>query len=394
MVGHGMVGHGMVGRSGVRGHIAAGYEPVRDALTELAATDTTYCAQFCAYEGAEPVVDLTCGPWADDALLPVFSSSKGAIGVTIALLVQRGVVDLDAPVAEYWPEFAAAGKAEITVRQLLSHQGGLPGVDGGYRAAELLAHEPLSERLAAQRPFWRPGSAFAYHPITIGTLADELVRRTTGRTLNNVFRSDVAEPMGIDVHMGTAQEMDSRVVPVDLPTPEELTGSGMSDLPVVEPDSLRALTTPCDAPPLWTWANEEEYRRVGPPAAGGLATARGLARMYAVLGEGVAGSGRLLDEDVIAQMTQIQVDGPDLLSGLPLRYGIVFQRPVPPRLAYGSFQAFGHDGLGGAVGVYDPFHRLAFGYTVKRIPLPGGCDSRAIELMRHVRAVHTSIAGG
>ncbi|MBE1536368.1 serine hydrolase domain-containing protein [Actinomadura algeriensis] len=365
--------------------MAPGYEAVRDALAAMAGTDPTYCAQFAAFRGTEPVVDLVCGPWAGDALLPVFSCGKGAIGVTVALLVQRGSIDLDARVADYWPEFAAAGKRDVTVRQMLSHQAGLPTVDGGFTAGELLAHRDLARRLAAQRPFWRPGSAFAYHAVTLGTLADELVRRVAGRTLSQVFGEDIATPRGIDVHLGVPPELDSRVVPVDVPTDEELE-KGIAAIPVTEPDSLGAMVAPSDAGPVWTWVNGEEPRRIGPPALGGLATARGLASMYAALGHDVGGE-RIADADVVAQMSQLQVEGNDLLSGRPFRYAMPFQRPVAPWLAYGSSWAFGHDGLGGSVGVCDPFHDLAFGYTVKRIALPPCCDARALDLMRAVRNV-------
>ena len=129
-----------------------------------------------------------------DSLLPVYSSSKGATAAVVALLVQRGQLDLDATVSSYWPEFAQGGKGAVTVRQLLSHQAGLPGVDGGFTWEELLAHAPLAERLAAQRPFWQPGQAFLYHGLTIGTLADELVRRIDGRTVADALREDVTGP--------------------------------------------------------------------------------------------------------------------------------------------------------------------------------------------------------
>ena len=364
--------------------MVAGFEQVRADFEALAAGDPDYCAQFTAYLGSEPVVDLTCGPWAEDALLPVFSCSKGAIGAVIALLVQRRELDLDAPVASYWPEFGAAGKDSVTVRQMLSHQAGLPTVDGGYTGTELLAHDPLARRLAAQRPFWRPGAGFGYHALTIGVLADELVRQITGRTLAETFREDVAGPRDIDFHLGTPTELDDRVVAVDLPWVEGQPGV-VVEIPAAPLDSLRALLGPIDTAPLWTWANEEGPRRVGFPAAGGLATARGLARMYASFGHEL-GQPRLVDEDVVAQMSQVQVQGKDMLSGLPFRFGILFQRPEPPRFTYGSFLAFGHDGLGGCLGVSDPYYELSFGYTVKRIPMPGGVDSRSLELMKVVRS--------
>ncbi len=366
------------------GHVAPGYEPVRDAFGTMAAADPTYCAQFAAYRGATPVVDLVAGPWAEDALVPVFSCGKGAIGVTVALLVQQGRLDLDARVAEYWPEFAAAGKHDVTVRRLLSHQAGLVTVDGGFDADELLAHDPLAGRLAAQRPFWQPGAAFAYHAVTIGTLADELVRRITGRSLTTVFHDDIAAPRTIDVHLGVADTLDHRVVTVDLPTSAELE-AGLADVPPSVPDSLSEAAVPRGVPPIWHWANDEAPRRVGHAAFAGLATARGLARLYAALSHDL-GAPRIADDEVIAQMAQLQVAGDDLYSGLPFRYGVVFQRPVSPRLAYGSSWAFGHDGLGGSVGVCDPFHDLSYGYTTKRIVLPGGCDPRALRLMDATRS--------
>src|SRR5580658_9100047 len=158
-----------------------------------------------------------------DALLPVFSSSKGASAVVVSLLLERGQLDLDATVASYWPEFAQRGKAAVTVRQLLSHQAGLNGVDGGFTTEELLAHEPLAERLAAQRPLWHPGAGVEYHAVTLGTLADELVRRSDGRALADVLRQDVTTPRGIDIFMGTPESQDHRVVEALPPTSEELT---------------------------------------------------------------------------------------------------------------------------------------------------------------------------
>ena len=136
------------------------FQAVHDALGASADSDPTYSAQLCVQIAGETVVDLTCGVMQPDSLLPVYSSSKGATAVVVALLVERGQLDLDARVAQYWPEFAASGKDAITVRQLLSHQAGLPGVDGGFTWEEVLAHDPLAERLAAQRPFWQPGQAF------------------------------------------------------------------------------------------------------------------------------------------------------------------------------------------------------------------------------------------
>ena len=153
----------------------------RSRLRRFVEADPTYSAQLSVHVGATRVVDLSVGALDADSLLPVYSSGKGATAIVIALLLERGSLDLDVPVASYWPEFAAGDKAAIPVRQVLSHQAGLPGVDGGFSWDELYDHEALASRLAAHRPFWRPGAGFMYHALTVGTLADELVRRIDGR---------------------------------------------------------------------------------------------------------------------------------------------------------------------------------------------------------------------
>ena len=365
------------------------FEPVAQAYRAWLDADPDYSGQLAVYLRGELVLDLTVGDrLPPDGLLPVFSSSKGAIGVVMALLVERGLLDLDAPVARYWPEFAAGGKADVLVRQLLSHQAGLSGVDGGFSDDELLAHTPLADRLAAQRPLWRPGAGFGYHALTIGTLADELCRRTDGRTLAEVFRDDVAAPRGIDVHLGTPAELDPRVVTVDLPPQEQLLAF-MARLPQPDPHSLGGLAAPRSDRVLLTRVNDEDYRRVGPPAAGGLATARGLARLYASLHHDLDGQPRLLSDDTIAQVSQMQVGGLELGGGQAFRYAVVFQNPCPPRMLFGSAKAFGHDGAGGSLAYSDPVHDVAVGYLSKTIHVPVdlelGPDPR-MELLRVIRA--------
>lgn len=363
------------------------FEPVAQAYKGWLVADPDYSGQLAVYHRGEPVLDVTLGDrLAPDALLPVFSSSKGAVAVVMALLVDREVLDLDAPVASYWPDFAAKGKATIPVRQLLSHQAGLSSVDGGYTTEELLAHEPLAQRLAAQRPLWLPGSGFTYHALTIGTLADELVRRTTGRTLAEVFRDEVAAPRGIDVHLGTPAELDHRVATVDLPPADQI-AAYLARAPFAEPDSIGGMSTPRSDRMLLQAVNDEDFRRVGPPAAGGLATARGLAQMYASLVHDL-GASRLLSDDTIGQVSQTQVDGVEMGSGLPQRFAVVFQNPSPPRMLFGSARAFGHDGAGGSLGYLDPVYDVAVGYVSKTIHVPvdlaTGPDPR-MELTRLIR---------
>jgi CubicO group peptidase (beta-lactamase class C family) len=362
------------------------YEAVRELFQSFCDADPTYSTQLAVCVGGEMVVDLAQGMEVD-SLLPVYSSSKGASAIVIALLVQRGQLDLDATVATYWPEFAQAGKGAVTVRQLLSHQAGLPGVDGGFSWEELIDHTPLAERLAAQRPFWQPGRAFLYHGLTIGTLADELVRCIDGRSLSQVLREDVTGPRQIDVWMGTPESEDRRVVDAQPPTSQELTAF-LEEFPdaLSGGDPISALSLPAGGTlELLDRVNDVAMRRVGPPAAGVLASGRGFAALYASLRHDVGGLPRLLTDDTIGQMSQIQVSGPELGTGQPVRFGVMFQVPCPNRWPFGSARAFGHDGAGGSLAFCDPTFDVGFGYTVQRLPLPGGMDKRAVELARCVR---------
>ena len=253
------------------------FEPVVAAFEGFADADPTYCAQLAVHVGGERLLDLSRG-MGMDALLPVFSSSKGASAVVISLLLERGQLDLDATVASYWPEFAQKGKGAVTVRQLLSHQAGLNGVDGGFTTEELLAHAPLAERLAAQRPLWHPGAGVEYHAVTLGTLADELVRRIDGRTLADVLSQDVATPRGIDIWMGTPESQDHRVLEAMPPTSEEF-AAFLANPPagvdlVGGGGTLASLSLPAGGIfDLFTRVNSIPFRRVGPPAAGMTATA-------------------------------------------------------------------------------------------------------------------------
>lgn len=362
------------------------FEAVEKQLQEYAEADEGYSAQLAVYVGGELVIDLAVGAMEPGSLIPVYSSSKGATAVVVALMVERGRVDLDAAVARYWPEFAQRGKGAVTVRQLLSHQAGLPGVDGGFTWDELLDHDGLAARLAAQRPFWQPGSAFLYHGITIGNLADEVVRRVDGRPVGEILAAEVIGPRGLDVFIGTPASEDHRVVEALPPSAEDLMKVAAA-APAGGPDPITALSAPTGAAlgELFSRVNSEALRRAGHPAAGGLASARGLAGMYAGLRHEVNSQPRLLEDDTLAQMSQIQVSGTELGTNLPARFGVMFQAPCPPRWPFGGVGAFGHDGAGGSLAFHDPSVDVSFGYTVQRLPFPGGMDPRAVEMARLVR---------
>jgi CubicO group peptidase (beta-lactamase class C family) len=374
-----------VAGSKVEGSTAPGFEPVAEEFGRLLATERDARGQFCAYLRGQRVVDVWGG--ADvgpDDIQGVYSSTKGVSATCIALLVQRGALDLDAPVSRYWPEFAGGGKGDVTVRVALSHQAGIPGVEPQLTVEELIDHDTVAARLAAQVPHWRPGKAHGYHGLTIGTIMDELVRRVAGIPIAEFFRKEIGDPRGVDFYIRTPEDVDPRVrlVPPATPTAEQEEQAGAP----AQPDSLTGMAFNAAARPAGgeQLANIRSFRASGQAAAGGTGSARGLARLYAMCISEVDGFPRLLTDATIALVTQIQTVGEDLVLRTTTRYGIVFQK-ADDRLAYGSHQAFGHDGAGGSIGVADPWHGISYAWIPRRMTFPGGADSRGLGLARILR---------
>jgi len=368
----------------VQGSTEPGFEPVAAEFGRLLATERDARGQFCAYLRGQRVVDLWGGDdVAPDDLQGVYSSTKGVSAVCIALLVQRGALDLDAPVSRYWPEFAGGGKGDVTVRLALSHQAGLPGVEPQLTLEEVMDHDTVAARLAAQVPHWRPGTAHGYHALTIGTIMDELVRRVAGASIARFFRAEVGDPRGIDFYIGTPADVDHRVrmlAPMS-PTPEQQAEAGEP----APPDSLTGMAfnaaRGAAGEPL---PNIRAFRASGQAAAAGVGSARGLARLYAMGTGAVDGFPPLLTEATVAQFGQIQTAGEDLVLRAPTRFGVVFQKPGN-EVTYGSHQAFGHDGAGGSIAVADPWHGVAYSWIPRRMSFPGGGDSRGFGLAKVLR---------
>jgi CubicO group peptidase (beta-lactamase class C family) len=369
------------------GRTAPGFEPVAAEFGRLLAADADAAGQFCAYSGGQLVADL----WGGDGIAPddlqgVFSSTKGVAAICVALLVQAGSLDLDARVSRYWPEFAGGGKGEVTVRVALSHQAGLPGVEPQLTLDEVMDHDLVAARLAAQVPHWRPGAAHGYHGLTIGTIMDELVRRVTGTRVADFFRTRVGEPRGIDFYIRTPDDVDDRVRPLlrqHLPAPGP--GPVPAGPPPAGPDSLSGLAFNTDAPrPRDLMPNIRAFRASGQAAAAGTGSARGLARLYAMCTDVVDGFPRLLTDDTIARVTQIQADGQDLVLRFPTRFAIVFQKASDGN-PFGSHQAFGHDGAGGSMAAADPWHGIAYAWIPRRMSYPGGADARGLRLAEVLR---------
>jgi CubicO group peptidase (beta-lactamase class C family) len=349
-------------------------------------------AACSVWVGGREVVDLVGGevtpggdePYTRRTLQMVASATKGALAICALRLAERGELDLDAPVATYWPEFAAAGKAAVPVRWLLSHQVGLPYADPVIPMDEVYRWTPMVEALAAQRPVWEPGTAHGYHAMTYGWLVGEVLARITGLTPGEILRKEIAEPLGVDFFVGLPEAEMGRVAPM-VPAPPPRAGAPVDALTalMLDPNQLahKAFFMPNG---LFAVVNDRAAWAAQMPAANGIATARALSTMYvACLGE-VDGV-RLLSPATLAAATTPQAEGTDRVLGVESRFGLGMQLSYPLRPFAGE-GSFGHYGLGGSVGFAHPERGVAFGYVVNQM-LPGGMvDPRSSALIEAVFA--------
>jgi len=361
---------------------------VGDAFAENFARHGEVGAAVAVTVDGKPVVDLWAGyadaartrRWTRDTIVNVASATKGLTAICAHRLVDREVLDLEAPVATYWPEFAQAGKADIPVHLLLSHRAGLPAIDSPLPTEALYDWDRMTRALASQEPWWEPGTQHGYHVFTFGWLVGEVVRRITGKRLGRCWREDVAEPLGIDCHIGLAAEHDARVAEF-LPIPPgepDLEGELLKHAgPMVQ----KAFTNP---PRTVADMNTGAWRRAEIPAGNAHTNARALARVYGALACGGEVDGvRVLHPDTIDRARTEHANGPDaVLFGWPTRFGLGFALP-PKGIGIGSSSttAFGHPGAGGSIGFADPDAHLGFGYTMNQIQAAIPPDPRALRLI-------------
>jgi CubicO group peptidase (beta-lactamase class C family) len=350
----------------VHGTVAAGFEAVREEFAVAVSPDAG--AQLAVYLHGRPVVDLWSGDAiTGDTLTGVYSSTKGAATVAVALLVQDGVLELDEPVARHWPEFAAAGKGRITLRDVLTHRSGVIGVDGGFTADELADDVVIARRLAGQRPYWRPGSAYGYGAFVTFAMVAEVVRRVTGRSLQEHFEQRVRAPLGLDLYLGLPEALEHRyreVLPGSM-SPAEL-AAFQAELP--GPHSLTGIGYGLDStPPLdqVAFVNTRRVRALGQASAGGVGSARALAGLYAAAVFGLDGRPPLLDPDTVGEFSMPHSTGRDLVTGEAGQYALGFQAKGL-RYPFLSAKAFGHNGSAGSESFADPVAGIAFGYTRRR----------------------------
>jgi CubicO group peptidase (beta-lactamase class C family) len=359
---------------------------VRDTFAAAFDAGREVGASFAATVDGRTVVDLWGGhadaartrPWQRDTIVNVFSTTKAVTALCAHMLVDRGLIDLDAPVTRYWPEFAAAGKAAIPVRMLLSHTAGLAAIRERISLDTLYDWDRYAAAIAAQAPWWEPGTANGYHALTFGHLVGELIRRTSGKSVGQFLRDEVTGPLGADFHVGLPPSEDDRCGEMIGATAAENAAAGLG---TPAPDSLRAkvLGNPALRPEQ---ANTTAWRRAEIPAANGHGNARSVARVLSALACGGAVDGvRLLGEEAIARAIEPQAYARDLVLGFKIKWGLGFmltseQLPLSP-----NPRAFGHGGWGGSLGFVDLDAHLSWAYVMNKMAPGTAGDTRGFALM-------------
>jgi CubicO group peptidase (beta-lactamase class C family) len=378
----------------VHGDVAAEYEPLRKEFEAIAAEEPGYAAQLAVFAHGELVADLWAGDdMTADSLTGLYSITKGAAHLVVALLVQDGVLELDRTVASIWPEFTGGGKEMLTLRDLLAHRAGLIGVDGGFSLAELADDRRLAARLAGQHPFWRPAEGYGYHAFVVGALTGEVVRRVTGSTIQEIFERRIREPYGLHLYLGLPESQEARYLPVQ---PMLLTAEQEAELAAQRPDpaSLTAIAfnlNASPATPITDLANSRQVRLLGQASAGGVGNARGVATMYAaVIGE-LHGQPPLLTPATIAEFTaRHSGDQTDLVTGQRSHFLLGFENSSAQYPALRS-SAFGHGGATGSLSFADPDSGVSYAYVRRRFLL--GAGGGAPENERLIGAAMTAAAG-
>ncbi len=405
----------------INGWVAPGFESVRQAFQSNFDAGAEDGAAFAAYHRGEKVVDLWGGiadtttgkAWEEDTMVLVYSTTKGITAMCANRLAQEGRLEVEAPVASYWPEFAQAGKEDVTVTDLLAHRAGLAWVDGTMSFEEMAAWDPVIRALERQEPSWPPGTAHGYHATTYGWLVGEVIRRITGVSVGTYLRHEVAGPLDADFFIGLPASEEPRVARLvsfieglasgraglnttlddgnstpggpDLSQMTELAGTYLA------PDGplFKALEAPGGAlsdQKIW---DSPRLHAAEIPAANGICDARSLARLYgACVSDVKAGTGtgfRVLTPGQVDRAVQPRTSGPDsVLLGLDLQWGLGFilNRGLVLAAGLGGPRAFGHFGMGGSAGWADPDAELGMGYVMNRMEIGTTGDVRSFRLMQ------------
>ncbi|MEU9359618.1 serine hydrolase domain-containing protein [Streptomyces sp. NPDC048301] len=379
----------------IHGHCDDRFAAVRDAFeANFAERDELGAAVTVLLDGA-PVVDLWGGwadgartrPWERDTVVNVWSTTKGPTALCAHILADRGLLDMDAPVAVYWPEFAAEGKESVRVRDLLSHRSGVAGLRDPHTLAELYDWEVTTARLAATAPWWEPGTRSGYHAISYGFLVGEVVRRITGLLPGEFLRQEVTGPLGIDFSVGLPEKDAERVA--ELVQPKSVAREQAALFALMEPVAVASLLNPGTGIAA---ANTPGWRAAEIPAANGHGTARAVASLYGILaGRGTLDGRRILSPEAAERVREGQGPCRDLVLGAGFAHETELGLGLwlsGPNASYGpNPRAVGHDGAGGSCGLADPEAGVSIGYVMNRMGPHIADDPRKMALVDAVYGV-------
>ena len=380
----------------IEGECDPRFSRVREAFAENFEAGRELGAAVAVTINGRKVVDLWGGhtdkarerPWKTDTLVNVYSTTKGWTSICAHRLVDEGKLDLDAPVAHYWPEFAQRGKERIAVRSLLDHRAGLPAIRQTLPPEALFDWGTMTTALAAEEPWWEPDTQHGYHAVTFGWLVGEVLRRAAGVTVGTYFRDAIARPLGLDAHIGLAEVDDARCADLRPAPRSEAAGPSLLERIMAAPDSMtaKAFTNPISMVLPGT-VGSRAWRGAELPSVNGHATARALARLYGALACGGAQDGvRVLSPESIARCHTERSRGVDAVLGVPTRFGLGFMLSQEGEAFGPGARAFGHTGAGGSVAFADPDGHVGFGYVMNRMGTTILIDPRAARLIDAVYA--------
>ena len=361
----------------LHGDCDARFEAVREAFAANWTDHDEAGASLCVIAGGETVVDLWGGhadaersrAWERDTIANVYSTTKGVAALAAAMLVDRGLLDVERPVVDYWPQFGQGGKSEILVRHLLTHEAGLAGVDEELPDGAVLDWDRMIAALERQAPMWTPGEGMGYHAITYGWLVGEVIRRVDGRTCGAFVRDEIAAPLGVDFFIGLPESEDAR-------TADLLQAPGAPELGIAPPENLAAKALSLAGPRLAGSVNSRGWRAAELPAANGHGNARALATIYSQLSRG--GGDLLSSEAVEACGATEHAAREDMVLGFLVRRSLGFiLSTAGGRYEWGpNPRTFGHSGAGGSLAFADPDAQIGFGYVMNQMSAGLGADPR------------------
>jgi CubicO group peptidase (beta-lactamase class C family) len=380
----------------IEGECESRFDRVKQAFIENFERRGEVGAAVTVTIGGRPSVDLWAGhadaartrPWRRDTIVNVWSTTKGLCALCAHRLADQGKLDFDAPVAKYWPEFAAGGKGTMPVSYLLNHKAGLAAIRTPLKHEELFSWEKVTTELARQEPWWTPGTKHGYHAITFGWLVGEVVHRISGKSLGTYFRDEIAKPLGADAHIGTGPEHDARIAEMVFAPPP---GPGEPNLfaeMMKDPASVSAMAIA--NPPNTITAetvNSRAWRGAEIPGANGHATARAIARIYGALARGGEVDGvTIFGPRQIERCYTEQSNGQDAVLPLTTRFSLGFMMSQPGAMMGPNPHTFGHPGAGGSLGFADPDAKIGFGYVMNQMSNEPLLDPRAAALIQALYA--------